>query len=779
MIMGDSDIIGDGVNIKENRIRKLAQNIKSIFGVSLIPYVLVLFFVASLNILGVQPLAYVMLGVAVVFKIPLLIPLIISIISFVVFKAPNDMILNYAMSYVIYTIFTAVLTVEGVSKRYITFAKLIVSIVLASFLSLCFAGFELDNTLRYVINILIIAGMYPVFTNGCNVLFNIHKKIIFSKEEIVSFLIVIAMVFMPFVSAKIYGISVIKSILLILIVLFGWQNGWLVGCTSGVVVGLLYGIITGDTTLAITIFVFSGLISGSLNRFNKWILAFGFLVGNLLILKIYSGQLFNLEYAVELGITFIVITGLPNRILIKMDEIFNQNNGLMEGYPNRLGPASDIKSRLGAISEVFDNLSAISMPVTEETKEETRDVIKKYLIDYKNNECISCRNRSKCLKGEIDEISNHLANRLEQGKIITKEMLPLECSLAEEIIDNIQDIYNNMKLMRIVQMRENEANKKMSEEYKSVSNIIKSMSKEMDETKKSDTKEQRLIRDDLKFMGYIVYEDIYKKDEGPTYEFITDILVDIDKAKKDVQKVVSDALHTEMKIKLILNSSKTEKSRIKLIPSNKYIANTIVKQIKKTGTDISGDSYLVTELKDNSKIFAISDGMGSGNKSKEISNTVISMIEKLTSSGLEKNEVLDIINSVIAFRENKNISATLDMCVINEKKDIMEFIKIGASKSFIIKNNNIESISGNNMPMGLIDNVNYFGTEIDIQKNMFAILLSDGAASDIDEKVLKEIIDEKEELTEVELMDKIMEKVIGAQNKIILDDITIIVCKII
>lgn len=779
MIIEDSKIINNEVNIKENKIKRFIDNLKTIFSFNFIPYVIVLFFVASVNILNVQPLAYVMLGIAIVFKIPLLIPLIISLLSFIIFKLPTNIIINYGITYILYILFTSIVSIEGISKRYIIFTKLIISVFLASIISMSFEGFAITNIYKYTINLLIIVGMYPVFINGCNVLFNITKKIIFSKEEIVSFIILLAMICMPFASHYIYGVNIVKSILLVLIVLASWQNDWLVGASTGVIIGLIYGIITGDSTVTIIMFIFSGLLAGGLNRFNKIILAVCFIIGNILLLKIFQNTTLNVESIIELGIVFVIICGFPNRILIKIDSIFNNSNSLIEGYPNRLGPASDIKNRLGAISEIFDNLSNISMTTSDETKEETQEVIKKYLIDYKKNECISCKNKKKCLEEDIDNITSYIAERLEKNKTITKEMLPVECSLSEEIINNIQDIYNNIKLMRIVQIKENEANKKMSEEYKSVSNLIKNMSKEMDYPKRNDTKEQRLIRDDLKFMGYIVYEDIYKEEE-PSYEFITDILIDIDKAKKDIQRIVSDALHTEMKIKLILNSSKTEKSRIKLVPSNKYIANSVVKQIKKTGSNISGDSYLITELKDNSKIFAISDGMGSGDKSKEISGTIINMIEKLTASGLEKNEIIETINSVIAYKENKNISATLDMCVINEKKDVVEFIKIGASNSYIIKDNNILSIAANNMPIGLTENINYSAEEVAIQKNMFIVISSDGASSDINETVLQEIINEQcDNLTEIELMDEIIEKLTGSQNKIILDDITIIVCKII
>ena len=172
--------------------------------------------------------------------------------------------------------------------------------------------------------------------------------------------------------------------------------------------------------------------------------------------------------------------------------------------------------------------------------------------------------------------------------------------------------------------------------------------------------------------------------------------------------------------------------------------------------------------------------MGSGEKSKEISSNVINMIEKLTISGINKNEILDIINSVISFRENANTTATLDMCVLNEKKDVAEFVKIGAAKSYVIANGKVTAIEKENMPLGVTSNVKYFVEEVPIEKEMFVVLMSDGASADINEKILEKILEESsEELTETELIDSIIKEIIGVQNKIILDDMTILVCKII
>ena len=264
-----------------------------------------------------------------------------------------------------------------------------------------------------------------------------------------------------------------------------------------------------------------------------------------------------------------------------------------------------------------------------------------------------------------------------------------------------------------------------------------------------------------------------------SYEFITDILVDIEKAKTEIQRAVSSVVGIKMSIKLILNSSKTEKSRIKLVPSSKYILNAVVKQIKKIDSNVNGDSYIVTELKDNNKIIAISDGMGSGEKSKEASLAVINMLESLVKTGINQPDILNITNRVLRTREGGTMLATLDMCLLNEKKNAMEFVKLGAAPSFVISDGITKKIEASGDSIGTTKDAVYSEYSSEIKRNTYVVMMSDGAVSDINEKKLQNIVNNLgDNLNETKLMEELMNSIMNNQSKLVLDDITIITAKI-
>lgn len=774
-------VVNDTVNIQTNNnvVKKILEFFKGLVNTRTLPYIVMLFLTATIDFIGFKPFAIVMLGVATIFNIPLMVPLLGTLVSLLVFKADSNIVINYIVTYIIYTVVTSIVEIEGFTKKYITLIKLTISALAASIITtLIYKG----TFVNLASHMLLVLAFYPVFTSGMTMLLNITKKIVFSKEEIISFGVITTIALMPFVPLKIFGFSIVTVALIAMILTLGWKNDWIVGSSAGVIIGLVYAIATGANSLIITSFVFSGLISGVLSRYNKWVVVLAFIVGNIALSYLYGQDINIFVRLAEVLIASGIILVLPRKLVIRLEDMFGSFKGLGRGYENLLGAGSETQNRLNAMSEVFDNLAHITTTVTEETISETADVIKKYLLDYKKNECISCKNKLTCISEELDAVAEHIANNLENDNYITTQMLPIDCDKKEELLANIRDIYSNMKLMRIVKQKENESNQKLAEEYKAISSFIKNIAREDNEVCKHDTPEQKRIREELKYMGYVVYEDNFVKlGDDVSYEFITDILIDINKAKKEIQKIVSDIVGTKMSIKLVLNSSKTERSRIKLIPTSKYVVKATVKQVRKADSSVSGDSYIVTELKDNNKVIAISDGMGSGPKSKEISTSVIEMIEKMSINGFSNEETLDIINRLVKLKENGEVSATLDMCVLNEKQNVLEFIKLGAVNSYIIYENNVEEIKQDTMPIGILSNVQHTIIEKKVEKGMYVVLMSDGAVSDVNKNVIETVIEnfKGEEYTEKDLMDELMQRIVGRQNKITLDDVTVIVCKIV
>ena len=108
-------------------------------------------------------------------------------------------------------------------------------------------------------------------------------------------------------------------------------------------------------------------------------------------------------------------------------------------------------------------------------------------------------------------------------KNIYYEMLKFDCKHSKQIIDDIYNMYTNMRITRVLKLRELENTEKVARQYKEVSKLLDNIANDLKEGALVKDASQQKLRDELKFAGYNVYEDEFEKTEDLTeYTFVTD-----------------------------------------------------------------------------------------------------------------------------------------------------------------------------------------------------------------------------------------------------------------
>lgn len=653
-----------------DKISSVLSNIKRIINFKSIVFVLISLALSSQNFISdFFPFSFVLLAVASVFNVPLILVLISSVIGMTLGHVESSTLFMLLGFFVIFSLITALLNIEGISKRYSVFIKFMASIAVTVLISNFITGTLFTTILSTLSNLVIMAILYFTFVSGLYLLTNIGKGYVYSTEENIAMVVVIALSLTVLKDVSILGFSLLNILIMTLVLIYGWKNGAVIGATAGFIVGLC---MTGITTVSMSFIValaFSGFIAGILKKLGKVSVIVGFIIGNIYI-SYYANGFSELTVIMsELLIASVSLLFMPKVLEVKLDKLFNQNKTLDKPYNNILDATADVKEKIGAVSEVFENLADIAIENTPEDAKETREVLKKYILDYVDNKCIGCPNKKDCIEDENLELTiDYLSTKLEYNESIEKRMLKFDCEHSEEIIDNIYDVYNSMKFMRIMKQKENENSQKLSKQYKEVSKILSNIAKNIKSNSMIQDKFQEKLREELKFYGFTIYEDDFKREgKNIEYIFVTDILTDIDSQKKQITQIASDILEQNMTIKLILNSSKNEKSKIKLVSIPAFEIKVGIASSTKTGENISGDSYLSMELQDLKQMTIISDGAGSGESAAKGSSTVINMLEKLLSGGFTEDKAIEIINSVVKLKGNDDIFSTLDAIIINLK----------------------------------------------------------------------------------------------------------------
>lgn len=767
------------------KVSSVLESIKRIVNIKNIIFILISLVLSSQNFISdFFPFSFVMLGVASVFNVPLILVLVSSAIG-ISFSNTNSTTLFMLLGFfVVFSLITALLNIEGISKRYSVFIKFMVSSVLVVLVTNFIKGVLFSAILSSLSNLVILAILYFAFVSGMYILVNIGKGYVHSTEESIAMIVVVSLSLTVLKNVNILGFSLLNIILMTLILIYGWKNGAIIGATAGFVVGLC---MTGITTVSMSFIValaFSGFISGILRKLGKVSVIIGFVLGNIYI-SYYANGLSELTVLMsEMLIASVSLLFMPRALELKLDKLFNQNRTLEEPYNNILDTTADVKEKIGAVSEVFDNLADITVENTPESAKETRDVLKRYILNYVDNKCIGCKNKSECIEKEnLDLTIDYLATKLEYNEDIEKRMLKFDCEHSDEIIDDIYDVYNSMKLMRIIKQKENENSVKLSNQYKEVSKILSNIAKNIKSNSIVKEKSQTKLRDELKFYGYTIYEDSFRRDgKNIEYVFVTDILTDIANQKRQIIEIASDILEQSMTIKLILNSSKNEKSKIKLVSIPAYEVKVGISSSTKTGENISGDSYLSMELQDLKQMTIISDGAGSGEVAAKGSSTVINMLEKLLSGGFSEDKAIEIINSVVKLKGNDDIFSTLDAIIINLKTAEAEFIKVGAAPTYILEDGKVTTINKTNVPIGILKDTDYIPLCKKLKDKDIIIQISDGVVADtinINCNYITEYLQTVDvEKSAKSIADDINKLVLLENKNDLKDDVTIIVSKI-
>lgn len=142
-----------------------------------------------------------------------------------------------------------------------------------------------------------------------------------------------------------------------------------------------------------------------------------------------------------------------------------------------------------------------------------------------------------------------------------------------------------------------------------------------------------------------------------------------------------------------------------LLPERAYNIEIETVKVTKDGNLISGDTHSQVWLKDGKMAVVLSDGMGHGTRAALESTATISMLKQLMQAGFDRQFAVRTVNSVLLLRSPEETFATVDLAVADLYTGELEFIKIGAPPSFLIRGNEVEVVRSNTLPIGILNNV--------------------------------------------------------------------------
>ena len=768
------------------------------------------------------PFAIAIIAAITANNIPILIPYVITCIgTFIGFGGSG--LLTYILTSLIFMALSifVIPKINEVTDQKRLMPHLIVATFLVQVVKILFGPILIYDILSAILFTIIACIFYKIFNSSISVIKDSKTKKAFAIEELIGTSLLIAIAIAAFREISIFGFS-IRNILSVLVVLIlGWQNGILVGATSGVTIGVVIAIIQNGDPVQIAAFAISGMIAGLLNKIGKIGVIIGFLLGNIILSYAANGNTHSVIMVQEILIASIGLLAMPKNMKINIEDFVKDIKYLPKAPDNRLEQKEDMVYKLNnvsdAISEMANTYKEAAATVLEENEVEYTKNKEIFVTELENN--INDLKDNVLYDDLIDDespiIDDIFKLLTEKSEVTRKELLKIfenhnnyilgfdDSEVSHKLMDEIDKMvkainasYRISKINFIWKKKIVENKEAMVNQLDGISKTISNLAEDITINNSKENNEKEEILKILEQKKIDVKElNIKKEDNGkieigiyikPCEDYNSTNL-EIEECKSDkIKQILNKFYKQEFDVQLVDCSIQkaNDVCFFKYISKNKYALQIGIAKAKKEGSPVSGDTTLKMKLQDGKQLIAISDGMGSGPNARKSSKIAIQMLKRLLASGFNKETSLDMINSSMCLNSEDDSYATLDIAIFDLYEGNVEFIKNGASPTYIKNRRHVDIIKNITLPAGILNNIELKISDRDVDENEILVMCSDGIAEsnaeyENKELWLKYLLEQMETQNVQKMADIILAEAIDNNYGTPKDDMTVIVCKIV
>lgn len=549
--------------------------------------------------------------------------------------------------------------------------------------------------------------------------------------------------------------------------------GLVIGATIGIGFSLYY-----MSPLYISLFCVLALASsafrGKYRIFSALALLFSYIIFSLLFnTGVSCGEV------VGIAVSCLVFCIIPSSLFRAITIVGESKQIALANIFNRT--KSQLVSRVGELSKVFDEMTRVyrSMVKGNMTSADAVVMLKEELV---TGVCSKCSNYESCFRSSafMDNCLDTLISvGYEKNKILLidiPEFVSINCIKINHLIQYANDLIrayieyrdsiNNIDSSRLL----------IADQLSGVSVLLDSLSQEVGVEVSFNNKYEKVLKENLAYAGIVCAECVVCEKRGGDYS-ISLIVKNNEDYDRKIEKIVSKVFKCKFVIEETKDCEMVGSVNIVLKSQSKYGIVFGGAVATKTGCNVPGDSYSFVDVGNGKYIASICDGMGSGKGANELSCLTISLIEKFYRAGFENDIILNSVNKLLSLTEDEKFS-TIDLCMVDGKKGVYDFIKLGASSGYIKHaNGEVEVISSSGLPIGVLEDICPHITKKTIRPMDIVVLMSDGVSDVLGEEALR-FIRTLDTINPQSLADDILSLALDMNGGVALDDMTVLCVRV-
>lgn len=404
--------------------------------------------------------------------------------------------------------------------------------------------------------------------------------------------------------------------------------------------------------------------------------------------------------------------------------------------------------------------------------------------------CAGCERKEECL-GEKRAKTYQMMYEImcaaeEYGAELNMELkrrLKKQCLMAPRFLRESLEVFENAKQLlmwnhRMVQTREGYAR-----QLTSFAKMIQYTTRELDAGIFQDEYLEKRIKAALKKENVKMLSAVFYMTRQGKYE--VHLTVKAMKGRvvlaKDIAflvgKCVGKAMVPRQGERLVIGE---EYGTIACVEGAKFQTLQGIARIGKGLEQISGDTFLMKDLPGGRKGIALSDGMGSGEEAFRDSTMVVEMLEELLEAGFPVETAVQMMNTALVIGREEVKFCTLDVCLFDLYQGSCEFVKAGASATFIKRRGNeVERIESTTLPIGVVQNIEIDREVRELESGEYVIMVTDGVMDALpagtQEEQLMDFIRDTDIVNPTEFARNILSQVLKCSGEMPMDDMTVLV----
>ena len=580
-----------------------------------------------------------------------------------------------------------------------------------------------------------------------------------------------------------YGFSFLKFLVAFLILLLSYTSspGRTVIFASLMGIGAL---ISSNNPYMIAPFIIWALAAVSFKFLNRFLPAIAIILAELVI-TFY----FNLYYSFSIA-TFLPVVLASILFLVLPPKFYSSVSVLLSTRKERSGIKSllnrnrDImQRRLEKLSEIFFDMNLVFRRLIkrEASEEEIKDMLCDEII---SSICKGCPEQKHCHRTFSDDtrkiFKNLITISMERGRITLLDFpsyLTSRCGNASRLISEINSITKQYRSYSQLASNVDTSKLLISDQLEGIGRLMKTLSGEVDTMISMDAVREGKIIEELSSNNIICTDAVvYEKDVKTMMATLVVREEDVNKLK--LQNITSKICGRPMAIYDVYPTEHAGMMCVNLKTAPRFDCMFGIESLPKSGKNISGDRHCIERLDGDKFIFAICDGMGSGEQAGEKAETAVGLVENFYKAGFESDIILSSVNKLMNL-ERDDIFSTIDIVTIDLKEGIADFIKMGASSSYVRGEDGCTIIESSALPVGIVDEARATTKKLVLKERDYIIVCSDGVNDAFGkDSEFKDFLLTIRTQNPQEMATEILKKALSYNNGYAVDDMTVIVVKI-